>query len=418
MNRKRSFILIIGSAVLGLLIVGAVIRHRSQEASVEADSVVSISEGLGGLRKSMPSSRSALSEAQMIQADQMAPGNAAPASPAAGSRSAVNDQEIAPEAAGQGLEGSRENALKREEANQRKVKFDAWAKISVDSPEETQQKITAAAVESQGFVQGLNRNSIVVRVPVAKVRDVFNKILSLGIVLDKWLRATDITDAFHDTELRISVNRMLIAKLKQYLTETKDNKVRLSLLREIEQLTQETIQLESQLRSMDHDAMFSTITVEVLPRKDMELTPIPEDIAAFTWIVNLNPMTSSLMSSRWTDDHLPDGFAATNQGTSAETAEGDTLRMSYVPNNPDGSLEFWTKALEHRLSQRYTVNRVENVGKFVDFSLMMPSSDAIRYHVMVAKSGEKLKLIEVTYLSPEQEAKYQGNLLLASAKWL
>ena len=67
---------------------------------------------------------------------------------------------------------------------------------------------------------------------------VFDKILTLGQVLDKSITAQDITDSYNDVELRLKIAQATGRRLMVLLEKAETEKEKLKLLQEIQRINE------------------------------------------------------------------------------------------------------------------------------------------------------------------------------------
>lgn len=322
---------------------------------------------------------------------------------------ASDDGAAMPEAAMPADVASPQPAAKPQAAR-RMVHHDAFAKLSVDVPQDTLRSVEKMAGEAGGYTESLKGNRIVVRVPAAQVKPLFKRVLGLGIVLEKRLSAEDITDQFRDTALRLRTSRNVLDQLKRLLAQTRGESERLAILRDIQNLLEEIEQQEAMLNELAQRAAFSTFTVEAMPRREQLQAVALDGVAAFAWIAHLNPMVPLHLGESPDFETPIRGFVKLEKDDRwmAESADGATFRPSVLPNTPRGKPDFWHEAVRLRLQKRFVVENEETIGAYRLFRMRLGSGEPVRYHVALAVDDEELRLVEVTYLSPEQETRHAG----------
>jgi hypothetical protein len=134
-------------------------------------------------------------------------------------------------------EGQAEVATPSTSPSSRMVHYDGSARLRVSKVQEAQDRITAIAGQLGGLVENQYGEAITIRVPVARFEEGFAQVLAVGDVLDKRISATDVTDAFFSTELRLRTARITRDRLVTLLGKAEDEQDKLFLIREISRLT-------------------------------------------------------------------------------------------------------------------------------------------------------------------------------------
>jgi hypothetical protein len=242
------------------------------------------------------------------------------------------------------------------------------------------------------------QNSVVVRVPAEHFNMIFEEILRLGEVLDRFIETFDVTEYFRDLETRLDISRKTRERLYVLLERTTDVEERLKILREIKRLTDEIERIEGNLRTLEEQVSFSRITVELVPRLDYR--PEERDRIPFSWISALDPLYVSIrdLKGRVTVE-LEDDFALFQKEKAfrAESADGVRIRIGTTHNDPHGDGSFWQRAVVHHLGKYY--------GGYEEFELnnlkavLFSSKDAepFYYLVGVRDRGRRLYVVEVFF---------------------
>lgn len=290
-------------------------------------------------------------------------------------------------------------------AKQRMVHYDGFAKLKVTSPEATLDAAVRIAEGVKGYVESRSGNVVHLRVPVASIREVFAQVLGLGDVLARKLSAQDITDAYLSAELRLKTLRASRDRLVDLLPSANENQ-KISLLREIQRLSEQVVALEVQVRTLQQLAVFSRITVEVVPRQPANTSPVDE-LQAFRWIHALSPFGRSVAGEH---DELelepPANMVVTATDDDywvAESADGAQIWASKLENEPRGDTVFWANALKTRLAKEYATVEETRIGKFQFVRIV---DETYRYLVGVSADDDDLQLIEIYYPTPEHEKRH------------
>jgi hypothetical protein len=121
-----------------------------------------------------------------------------------------------------------------------------------------------AAAESLGGYLSARRDAFVeVRVPSARFREAMSKIEPLGEVTHRAVAATDVTDEFHDAEVRLANLRATRARLQELLAKSGSLADTLTVERELERVALEIDRLEGRLELLKARVALSTLSVSV-----------------------------------------------------------------------------------------------------------------------------------------------------------
>jgi len=226
--------------------------------------------------------------------------------------------------------------------------------IIIDRVEQAKRQIADMAEEVEGYVEQSSDRGIVIRVPAADFRIVFDDILELGEVLHKAIETYDVTDKFTDPTGRLAVAIRARDRLYVLLNRVEDAKERLEILKKIREYTETIERLELSLKVLEQRIAMSRITVDLHPRLAETETidrPIP-----FGWVARLHPLYESTgeLGGKATVV-LPEDVAVFQQKRvlRAEAADGTRIRIGTVKNDPRGDSLFWQQALIYHLKPRY-----------------------------------------------------------------
>lgn len=293
---------------------------------------------------------------------------------------------------------------KSDSPSQRMVHYDGYAKLEVTQPDMTLDAAVKLAEDVKGYVESRSSTTVNLRVPYAAVREVYARVLGLGEVMARRLSAQDITDAYLATELRLKTLRTSRARLVELLGAAGEQQ-KISLLREIQRLSEEIVNLEVQMRTLEQLAVFSRITVEAVPRQAHSGYPV-EELQAFRWIHTLSPYAQNV--ARDADElelHTPANMVLVDDDDvwRAESADGASIWASKRDNEPRGDTAFWLRAVKQRLAQDYPSIEEEQIGKFAVLRIV---DGQYRYLVGVLADDDDLQVIEVHYPTKDHEERH------------
>lgn len=293
---------------------------------------------------------------------------------------------------------------------ERMVHYDGWARLRVANPRDALDAVVAVAAEVGGRTEQVSGNVAVIRVPVARFDEAWEQVLALGDVMDRSVRADDVTEQFTATELRARTLRETQKRLIELLARAKEEEEKLRLLQQITQVREELDALESQLRTLSDLAAMSRISVEAFPREAFTGRGGRPDLDGFGWIRATSPFRRAVLG----DDKriavpVPEGLVAlTPRGPFvAESADGAVVWTMRVDNDPVGDGAFWIGAVEDRLAEEFAEPSRRQLGAWSCLTLREPGADEpYRWDVCLQAVGRKLHLAQVYYPGPAQIERY------------
>jgi hypothetical protein len=281
--------------------------------------------------------------------------------------------------------------------------YSGWCRLTVDEPEQTKKQLEELTLNSGGYVESAVGQTVTIRIPAERFREVFAAVLKLGDVVRKAIETYDVTDTLTDQEARLRLADRARERLYLLLERTPDVKERLAILREIRRLTEEIERIRASLEVLKAQIALSRITVELFPRRpegELRREGIP-----FPWIAALSPLYPSLPGRpKRPALSLGDDFAVfeREKGFRAESPEGTRVRLGTTPNRPKGDAAFWQKALTFHLGPQYRKAEPLEAGAFRAVLLTSKDSKPYTYLVAVAVQGNRLVVAEAFF--PDQEA--------------
>jgi hypothetical protein len=291
-------------------------------------------------------------------------------------------------------------------------------KSILDSAEKMMQKIN-------GFVESRSQNSIELRVPVALFDSTWESLQKLAPVLRKSMSASDITDQFNDTELRVRLHRSKIERLKELIAKSKDDQEKLALLRELKNATEQLQALEVQLQTLSSLADYSSITLYI----SSQSVPGKHGMQAhaFKWMKGLDAFYRSYPTEecKRLELSVPPLMVELKDENKKEHlwraagSEGADVWAFQMKNNPSGSADFWMSAFINKEAKQFKTANRSQVGSFelVEFT---PWSDISPYYFIVAMRVNKdmLEIIQIYLPNKKQKDKHWAEIktMLEKAK--
>jgi hypothetical protein len=301
---------------------------------------------------------------------------------------------------------------------ERMIHHDGYLRLRTPRPDELVDKATEVVEAVGGYVERLDGGSAVFRVPVAEFQSVFDKILTLGEVIDQSITTEDITDAYMDVDLRLNIARSTLERLTELLAKAKGEKEKIRILREIQRIRTEIETLAAQKELLVAKANFSTITLQIVARSLKRVGAV-ENIAAFQWIHDLSPFDELVARrGRSLELDVPEGMVVLEgkEVWLAESADGAFMRASRHELQPVGDTDFWLQAVRQRLAPDYGEVTVVEKGNFKLLRLEDRSETPYIYLVgLHVDRSHNLQVVEIYYPAPALEKRYQEQVFSSVA---
>jgi hypothetical protein len=153
--------------------------------------------------------------------------------------------------------------------------YTAQVSMSVYQVTASLAKVEAIARELGGFLAKRDDASITIRVPAATFDQAVTRIESVGDVLHKNVAAEDVTDEFHDLEIRLKSAKAVQTRLSELLAKATKVEDSLAIERELDRVSGEIERIEGRLKFLRDRAAFSTITVRFEAKSTDQLGDAP-----------------------------------------------------------------------------------------------------------------------------------------------
>ncbi len=132
-------------------------------------------------------------------------------------------------------------------------------------------RITDLAYSLGGYLVQRSNNMVRVRVPSARFREGLGRVEGLGEVLQRSINADDVSEEFHDLQVRLANLQAVRARLEQFLARASNVAEALQVERELERVAGEIDRIQGRMRFLSSRAAFSLVTVQVTPRPTIPL---------------------------------------------------------------------------------------------------------------------------------------------------
>ncbi len=295
-------------------------------------------------------------------------------------------------------------------AADRMVHYEGWARLRVADPEATLDAVMSLAELVGGRTERLSGQVVTVRVPVDTFEESFDRVLELGDVMDKSVRADDVTESFLAVDLRVRTLRATRERLIELLAKATDEREKLTLLQEITRVTTDLDALESQLRTLSDLADLSRISVEAVPREAFSGPRQEPPMDGFEWIASLSPFNRATFGDdKRLELPVPDGLVALSKRGpfAAESPEGSVLWTLRVPNDPIGDADYWVDAVEDRLAEEFASATRSTVGGWSCLEVREPGTDEpYTWWVCAAVDGRHVRVAQAWFPNAAELERY------------
>lgn len=144
--------------------------------------------------------------------------------------------------------------------------YTATIGLAVHQVADKQERIEVLAREAGGHLDRRTDSMIRIRVPAAQFQAVLDAILELGDVLHRDVQVQDVSEEFHDMQLRIRTLEAMYARVRRLLEDADDVGEALAVEQHLERITMELERLRGRLRFLADRLAFSTITINFQER--------------------------------------------------------------------------------------------------------------------------------------------------------
>lgn len=135
-----------------------------------------------------------------------------------------------------------------------------------DSIPKTIDKIVDVAESLGGHIAGRKDQSVQIKVPSASFRDAMTKIEAIGGVTNRSVSAEDVSEEFHDLEVRLTNLRTTRTRLQDFMGKAASIQDMLTVEKELERVAQEIDRIEGRLEFLRTRAAMSVISVALTPK--------------------------------------------------------------------------------------------------------------------------------------------------------
>ncbi|MCL2283831.1 MAG: DUF4349 domain-containing protein [Fibromonadales bacterium] len=293
--------------------------------------------------------------------------------------------------------------------NQRMVNYTGNISLESATPEAVIDTVAQRAAAKGGSVNNRRNGFISLQIPVAHFKEFFDYILTLGKAISKNIYASDITDAYADNAARLRIAENTLERLQELLKVAKTEQEKLSLLKEIQRVSEQIEQRKLEEKELLRKAAFSTIELSVR-NEPPKAVPYSKTIRAFEWFRQVPSMYSFNKPIKL---KVPEGFIETEDSWKKWSA-ASALNTEFIAferkNNPQGTPVFWINAMYEHFKTAYTAEIKEDILRLQTAG---PQPE-VWYIAVLKKSDEKWLNIAVAKF-PSLEAEKQNSNAIKTA---
>lgn len=284
------------------------------------------------------------------------------------------------------------------------VVYFGYLKLRVKRLLEAVDEITKGTEKAGGYVESLGARTIVLRIPAKDFEAVMDTFAKVGDVLDRRVKAMDVTAQITDLGARLGVAREARARLLALLEKTADVAERLKILQETKRLTEQIESIESTLSTLQSLVDFYTITIDLVPIVETGRTAPHR--SPFRWVRSLTAHQPTLEKGRTeVAMTVPAGFVLFDKDDlwRAQSADTSQVRAARVDNEPAGDNVYWCDAVAFEMDGRDEETVESGTEGPLSFRVYRNKDVKPRYYlVAVAARGDRLWVVEAFF--PNEDA--------------
>jgi hypothetical protein len=127
-----------------------------------------------------------------------------------------------------------------------------------------------------GHIASRSDGNVTVKVPSAHFREAMTALERVGEVRSRHVTAQDVTEEFHDLDVRLQNLKATRKRLEEFLTRAGNMQEALTVERELERVAQEMDRLEGRLHFLRSQASLSTISVGIVEKPPVVLQMVKD----------------------------------------------------------------------------------------------------------------------------------------------
>ena len=315
----------------------------------------------------------------------------------------------------------------------RQVVYSASLRLVVVSASESMAQVQRFTEEVGGHLSESHLRSITVRVPAKDFDTTLARISRLGEVVDRQVRAADVTEEMLDLNIRLENARRTRERLLEHLSKSTEINSTLKIEAELSRVSGEIEQMEGKLRLLQSQIAMSTIKVEFNVLAPGRAGSDRGLGLPFKWIEALGdglvagnveklPRKSGWLFFGPKFDPPADfiRYYQTDTQVEAMNAGGIRIKIREQENFDEGALSFWSKLARKALveSRAMSVGEERDLGE--DRALIAGTREVAGqdqgYMLMLARTSKQVYSFEAWGPKSAFDAQYES--LVKSAKSL
>lgn len=140
-------------------------------------------------------------------------------------------------------------------------------------------RVVASTLQLGGYLSHRSNRQVVVRVPSEKFHESMHAFEQVGEVSGRQVQVQDVSEEYHDLEVRIASLVALHERMRALLERTTNLEEVLRIETELGRLAREIDAARGRLRFLGSQVAWSTVTVDVNERAAEQAAPPPEEPA-------------------------------------------------------------------------------------------------------------------------------------------
>lgn len=171
------------------------------------------------------------------------------------------------------------------EQDGRKIIYQGMLELVVAEVEPAIQDVAALARRRGGYVQQMDTDAVLIRIPAEQFDQAVEEISRMGSVVQRRIQAVDVGEQYTDLQMRIENLEELANTYRDLLKKANGVEETLKIHKELAQVTGELERLKGRLRHMQDRVEYATLEVQLTPQ-----TESPEQLQVtlpFYWLDSL-----------------------------------------------------------------------------------------------------------------------------------
>jgi len=158
-------------------------------------------------------------------------------------------------------------SVRPQQENDRKILYDAYLTLTVETPDSTSLYIQAIAKRYGGYVNEIGTDRSIIRVESQLLDAAIDDINQLGRLDRKSVRGQDVTEAYLDYQIRLDNAQQARGRYLDLLDQAATVDEILKVEKELERLNETIDLLKGKMNRIDHLDTYATITINLRERQ-------------------------------------------------------------------------------------------------------------------------------------------------------